>query len=273
VFLVRGDYFAAMGLPLLRGRLIDGRDTARSPRVTLINETMARRVFPGQDPIGQRTAVAGRTDWHEIVGVVADARPDRLDGQMPMQVYGSLSQVSADWGALTFVVRGRGMVPADLRGAIQSVDPGQAVTSIRPLTDLVAGSLARQRFAMVLFAIFSAAALLLAAIGTYGVMAHSVARRTREIGIRLAVGARPGDVLALVLGQGGRLVAAGVTTGVAGALVLTRVLRSMLFGVGSRDPFTFAGIVVFVALIAAVSCLLPARRATRIDPMTALRVE
>jgi putative ABC transport system permease protein len=275
VFLVTGDYFRAMGIPLLRGRLVDARDSASNPRVTVINETMAKRLFAGEDPVGRRVAVAGRNDWVVIVGVVGDARPDRLDGVVPMQAYGALAQTHADWGALTFVVRGAAAaaLPAAIRAAIRSVDGGQAVTSIRPLATLVASSLARQRFTMILFAVFSAAALLLAAIGIYGVMAYAVSQRTGEIGIRVALGARTGDILRLVFRQGGRLVALGLAVGLAGALALTRLLAAMLFGVSSHDPLTFAAIATLLSLVAVLACLIPARRAARVDPMTALRAE
>jgi predicted permease len=275
-FLVTGDYFEAMGIPLLRGRRLDARDGASAPAVSVVNESLARTVFAGEDPIGKRIGAAGSEHWTEIVGVVGDARPDRLDAGAPLQAYAPLAQVHADWGALTFVVRGGGDaagLPAAIRAAIRAVDRGQAVTSIRPLTELVAASMARQRFTMLLFAIFSVAALLLAAVGIYGVMAYSVSRRTRELGIRMALGAQAGDVLRLVSREGGRLVGLGLAVGLAGALALTRFLASMLFGVSSHDPLTFVAIAGLLSVVAAVACLLPARRATRVDPMTALRAD
>jgi putative ABC transport system permease protein len=173
------------------------------------------------------------------------------------------------------VVRSAGAAPgpAAIRAAIYAVDPQQPVGRIRPLSHLVADSIARQRFAMLLFAVFSAVAVLLAAIGIYGVMAYSVGQRAGEIGIRMALGAHTGDVLGLVIRQGGRLVGLGLVVGLAGALSLTRLLESMLFGVRSYDPATFAAIVALLGLVALLACLLPARRAARVDPMTALRSE
>jgi ABC-type antimicrobial peptide transport system permease subunit len=175
--------------------------------------------------------------------------------------------------ALTFVVRGVGAVPPAVRAAVESVDPQQPIASLRPLTDLVAASIARDRFAATLFAVFSAAALLLAAVGIYGVMAYAVARRTGEIGVRLALGARAADVLALVVGQGGRLVALGLVLGVGAALLLAGLVQAMLFEIGPRDPLSYAATALLLAIVAMLACLIPAARAARIDPMTALRAE
>jgi putative ABC transport system permease protein len=277
-FSVTPGYFAAMGIQLRRGRLLDARDGARSPRVALINETLARRIFPDEDPIGKRIDAArapGAPDrWHEIVGVVGDVRYARLDGQPAMQGYAPFVQAPADWGALTLVVRAPGAVSEEaIRAAIRAVDGGQAITTVRPATDWIAGSIARQRFAMLLFVVFSVVALLLAAIGVYAVMAQVVAQRTRELAIRVALGARTADVLRLVLAQGGRHVALGLAVGLATALALTRFLTSLLFGVTPHDPLTFAGVAAFLAVVALLACLLPARRASAVDPMHALRAE
>jgi hypothetical protein len=274
-FLIAGAYFEAMGIRLVRGRLLEPRDGANAPRVTIVNETMARRVFAGEDPIGKRIGAAGSDLWFEIVGVVADVRHDRLDREVPMQAYGPLAQASADWGVFTFVVRADADpgLPAAIRAAIQDVDRGQAITSVRPVSEWLARSMSRQRFTMVLFAVFSSVALLLAAIGLYGVISYTVLQRTGEIGIRMALGAQTGDVLGLVLREGGRLVGLGLVVGLAGALLLTRLLASMLFGVSPHDPLTFAVIALLLSVVAALACALPARRATRVDLMTALRTE
>jgi putative ABC transport system permease protein len=269
-FLVDGDYFRAMGITLRRGRLLDGRDRRDGPLVTVISGSMARRLFGDGDPLGQRIRARGSALRFEVVGVVGDVTHDRLAREPTLQAYAPLPQGAADWGVFTFVVRGRAS-PAALRAAIATVDAGQAVTSIRPLADWQAGTLARERFALLLFGVFSGAALLLAAIGLYGVMSYTVGRRRAEIGIRMALGARAGQVLALVLRQGARLVALGMAAGLAGALALSRLLSSLLYGVSATDPLTFAGIALLLALTAVLACLLPARRAARIDPLTALR--
>jgi putative ABC transport system permease protein len=267
-------YFEAMGIPLRRGRLFDGHDTANTPGIVLVNETMARKFFAGDDPIGKRIAAVtgGPDDWREIVGVVGDVKPDKLDGDVSAQAYAPFAQ--APWASLTFVVRTAGAVPGlttAIANAIYAVDKDQPIAKIRPLDQLVARSIVRQRFAMFLFAVFSGAALLLAAIGIYGVMAYAVGQRTGEIAIRMALGAQTGDVLRLLLLQGGRLVALGLAAGLAGALLLTRVLASMLFGVSATDALTFAAVATLLAVFSAAACLLPARRATRVNPMTALR--
>jgi putative ABC transport system permease protein len=271
---VTGDFFGAMGVRLLRGRLFQAADFGPGPRVTIVNESLARQHLAGVDPIGQRIA-ARPGEWFEIVGVVADVKYDRLDGGVALQAYAPFTRAPADWGDLTLVVRARPAAGLEdkLRAAIHAVDGGQAITRLRPASDWIAASLARQRFTMVLFAAFAAAALLLAAVGIYGLIAYTVTRRTAEIGIRLALGAHPGDVFGLVFEQAGRLVALGLAAGLAGAFVLTRLLSTLLFGVSPHDPLTFGAIALLVCLVAALACLLPARRAIRVDPMIALRAD
>jgi putative ABC transport system permease protein len=274
-YTVGADYLRAMGIPLLRGRTFDARDIASGARVALVNEAVAKKLFAGEDPIGQRISVTNGPDtWREVVGVVGDIKNQSLDGEVTFQSYEPFAQHPGT--ALTFVLRTAGPVPglaAAIRSTIYALDPEQPVARIRPLADYVAQSIARQRFAMLLFAVFSAVAVLLAAIGIYGVMAYAVSQRANEIGIRMALGAQSGDVLRLVVGQGGRLVGLGLLVGVAAALATSRLLESMLFGVCARDPATFLAIVALLALVAAVACLLPARRASRVDPMTVLRSE
>jgi putative ABC transport system permease protein len=274
MYAVSPGYQAAMGLRLLRGRFLGPGEVANAPEVCVVNETLARKHFPGQDPIGKRIGSQGREEKKGlIVGVVADVRDEGLAGAVHPQAYVAFAQFPSH--SQTFVVRSAGAGPGDaaLRGAIQAVDGQQPIASIRPLSAMVAGSIARERFAMSLFAVFSGLALLLAAIGIYGVMAYSVAQRRAEIGIRMALGAQSADVVGLVLRQGSRLVVLGLAVGLAGALLLTRLLGTMLFGISPHDPVTFAAIAVLLAGVAAVACLVPARRATRVDPMTALRSE
>jgi putative ABC transport system permease protein len=277
LYAVTGGYFRAMGIPLVAGRRFDTRDRAGAPLVVIINQALARRHFPGQDPLGQRLAAAHAPHMAgEIVGVVGDVRDDGLAGEVAPQGYVSLAQDS--YLALTFVVRARGTEipagwPAAIGAAVAAVDGDQPVAGLRPLRDLVAASIARQRFAMFVFAVFSGAALLLAALGLGGVMAHGVAQRRREIGVRLALGAQAGDIQRLVLRQGGVLVALGLLAGGAGALLAAGLLDRLLFGVQARDPGTFAAMAVVLALVALAACALPAHWASRIDPMQALRME
>jgi putative ABC transport system permease protein len=208
------------------------------------------------------------------VGIVRDVRHYDLHGEVTMQTYDPLAQQPFTF--LTFVVRAQGStepLPGAIRRAVYAVDADQPVARIEPLTRWVAESMGRQRFAMLLFAVFSGAALLLAAIGIYGVMAYSVRQRTGEIGIRMALGAGTAQVVRLVCLQGGRLIALGLALGVGGALLLTRFLSTMLFGVSAHDPLTFGAIALLLAIAAALACLLPARRAAGVNPMTALRSE
>jgi putative ABC transport system permease protein len=268
------DYFRAMGIPLLRGRQFQTQDTADSPPVVIVNEFIARSFFSGTGPIGQRISIGGSRRLSEIVGIAGDVKGRTLDGDLGPQVYLPFAQGATR--TMAFVVRGAtssAAFPGALRAALSRVDPDQPITNIRPLTTLVDESLARERFAMTLFTVFSVVALLLAALGIYGVMAYAVGQRTGEFGLRMALGAQSGDVLRLVLVQGGRLVALGVLAGLGGALLLTQLLEKLLFNVKSYDPLTFAGIVGLLALVAGAACLLPARRASRVNPMTALRTD
>jgi predicted permease len=269
------DYFRAMGIPLLRGRAFDARDTLTAERVVIINDTIARRFFPNVDPLGRHIDLDGVAN-RVIVGVVGDVIPLRLDGALIPQIYESFAQSPSR--SLTFVVRGaHDQISPDLaatiRAAITGLDPHQPVEGLRPLAHLISDSVARQRFTAGLFAAFAASALFLAALGIYGVMSQAVAQRQGEIGIRIALGAQACDVLQLVLGEGGRLVAVGLLVGTAGALALTHLLGSLLFATSPRDPATFTIGALVLGGSAAVACLLPARRAIAVDPMTTLRSE
>jgi putative ABC transport system permease protein len=271
-YTVTPDYFRAMGISVLRGRAFDRGDVAGGHLVAMISDSVARRFFPAEDPLGKAIRIG--PSLCEIVGVAADVKSTRLDGPSPLQTYQPFPQ-SAD-NDIVFVVRTAPHatgIPDGIRRAIARIDPSIPIYDDRPLASLLGASIARQRFAMTLFAVFSAVALLLAAIGVYGVMAYSVSRRTREIGVRMALGARTGDVLRLVFGHGLRIVAAGLGTGVVGALLLTRLLESLLFGVSTHDPATFVTAAGLMMVVASCACLLPARQASKADPMAALRSE
>jgi putative ABC transport system permease protein len=270
-YTVTSDYFQAMGIPILRGRAFDDRDRPDARQVAIISETLARKFFPGEDPLGKVISIGGPAP-REIVGIARDIKSRSLEGGSALQTYHPFAQ-SPD-NDMVFVVRtaGAAPVPADaIRRAIASVDATIPAYDGHALSALVDASIARQRFAMTLFAVFSGVALLLAAMGIYGVMAYSVSQRTGEIGIRMALGAQASAVMRLVLAQGGRLVVWGVLAGVAGALVLTRFLEGLLSGVSTRDPLTFMATVVVLVVVATTACLLPARRAARLDPVRALR--
>jgi putative ABC transport system permease protein len=274
-YAVTPGYFKAMGIPLIRGREFAPSDTASGPLVTIVSQSMAKKFFPDTDPIGKRVNFnSAPGTWSEIVGVVGDVRQYGLDSDVQAETYEPFAQ--HPYSFQTYVVRtsgNTGGVPAAMRDAILSVDREQPVDGARPLSDLVRGSLANKRFAMDLLAVFSAAALVLATLGIYGVMAYSVTQRTGEIGIRMALGAQPGDVLWLIAGQGARLIAIGTLAGLAGSLALTRFMASLLYGVGAGDPLTLAAASLTLAIAAFTACMLSARRATRIQPVTALRQE
>jgi putative ABC transport system permease protein len=272
-YTVTPDYFRALGIRVLRGRAFDARDGADAARVAIVSDSLARRFFPGEDPVGKTIQVGGPVP-RQIVGIVADVKSRSLDGESTLQTYQPFAQ-SPD-NDIVFVVRTAGAVAGltdAVRRAIAGVDAAVPAYDGHALSALVGASIARQRFAMTLFGVFAGVALLLAAIGIYGVMAYSVSQRTGEIGVRMALGAHTRDVLRLVLSQGARLIAAGALAGVAGGLLLTRFLERLVFGVSTSDPLTFAATAALLAVVAGAACLLPARRATRVAPMAALRAE
>jgi putative ABC transport system permease protein len=273
---VTDAFFQAMGIPLRQGRLFQRADS-NGPRTVIINEHLARRYFPDESPIGKRLSLTvGDGSWREIIGVVGNVKADRLEGGTLPQVYEPFARFPDN--DMFFVVRSDNppaQLAAAIRTAVSAIDPNLPIAYMRPLDEWVGLSVARQRYAMTLFAVFSAVALLLAAIGIYGVMAYSVTQRTAEIGIRMALGARSEQVLGSVLGRGATLVGGGLLFGLGGALALTRLLEqhAMLFGVRSYDPLTFATIFVLLAATAAAACLLPAIRAARLNPMSILRMD
>jgi putative ABC transport system permease protein len=274
------DYFRVMRTRLVRGRPFDARDRADAPQVVIVNESFARRYFAGEDPVGKRIAVErgavddARQPPREIVGVAADVRHEGLDADAGAEVYVPVAQ--APEASMSLVVReagGAAGAASGVRESIRQVDRDQYVPAVRRMTDLVAGSVARRRFNALLTGLFAAVALLLASIGIFGVTAYTVAMRTHEIGVRMALGARAADVLRLVLWQGLRLILVGVGLGLLGSLALTRVLSGMLYGVTPTDAPTFAAVSLLLTVVALVACYVPARRATRVDPMIALRYE
>jgi putative ABC transport system permease protein len=271
------DYFRAMGIALRKGRAFGVQDNGKSLPVTIINETFARRFFPGEEPIGKSLIPGeGRQPvTREIVGIVGDIRHAGLDIEPSPEYYIPYQQSSVDH--LTVVVRSHGENPMSfaqsLRGVVKAIDREQPIYNIRPLSQLLDDSLATRRFNMNLLGGFALLALALASIGIYGVMSYSVAQRTREIGVRIALGARSRDVMKLVLSQALLLTAAGLGLGIVGALALTRFLVTLLFGVKPTDLTTFIAVALVLGTVALVACFIPARRATKVDPLVALRYE
>jgi putative ABC transport system permease protein len=274
---VSPDYFDVMGIPVVRGQAFTERDRAGVPAVTVINETMARRYWPGEDPIGKRINLgdpAAGGVWRTVVGVVRDIRNESLDKEPYPQMYAPEAQFTRR--QLTLVARTSGdptaLVPA-LRRELTSLDKDLPLYNVRTMEQVLADSVARRRFQMFLIAAFAGLGLLLAAVGIYGVISYSVAQRRHEIGVRMALGARAPDILRLVVGQGLGLALAGVGAGLVFALALTRVMSTLLYGVSASDPLTFAGVALALLGVALAACLVPARRATKVDPMVALRYE
>jgi len=275
-------YFRTVGIPLVQGRLFTRSDDGAAPKVALINEELSERYFPGEDPIGRRLRIGDvRSDdspWWTVVGVVGSVRDNALDRTPDSEVYVPAAQQPAR--AMTLVVRSSGPPAAGveslaepLRAAVWAVDREQAISQVVPVEELVSGSLAPARFLAGLLGAFALLALVLAVVGVYGVMAYSVGRRTREIGVRMALGARPGDVLGLVLRQGAVLAGLGLVVGLLVAYTLTESLGSLLFGVSPHDPATFAVVAAVLAASVLAASALPARRAARVDPAVALEEE
>jgi putative ABC transport system permease protein len=274
-FGVSPDYFSTMGIPIVRGRAFTERDNEQATGVLVVSEAMAAKFFPGADPIGKRITISyNKTGPREIVGIAGDVKQGDLTDVHTPQLYAPF--VQAPWPFLSAVIRTTAAPEAmagSLRQALARLDPEQAAAEIRTLDQYVARSIATPRFTALLVGSFAALALLLAGFGLYGVMAYSVAQRGREIGIRMALGAQPRDVRRLVVGQALRMGAAGIAIGLAGALFVTRILDSLLFGVSASDPITFAAVSAALVTVLLLAAYLPARRATRVDPMIALRTE
>ena len=274
---VSPDYFHVMRIPLLRGRLFSERDSPSNPKVAIISETLARRHFPNQNPIGRqmRFGFPPNSDVaREIVGVVGDVRDEALSQKPGPIMYVPFSQVPLYGGEV--VVRS-GMtvssVAAGIREAVHSIDKDLPVTGVESFPDTLGQSISRERFRTLLLGSFSAMALLLAAVGIFGVVSYSASQRRHEIGIRMAVGAQRRDVLRLILGQGARLALCGLCIGAVFALLLTRLMKSLLYNVSSTDPLTFGVVAIILLGVAVIACYIPARRAMRVDPMVALRYD
>jgi putative ABC transport system permease protein len=264
-------FIEALGIPLLAGRTFSVADMEEARRVVMIDAGLAATYWPGESPVGRRVSFPGG-DWYEVVGVLGSVPSQGVHNERRTQLYAPVGVHSMSMAFLA--VRGEGDAAAltgAVRNAIGRVDPRLPLFAIQPMDDYLAGSVADRRFMMVLLSVFAGLALLLAGVGVYGVMSYVVAQRRREMGIRMALGAEPVDVVRLVVRQAGRLALAGVVIGVAAALVLTRLLSGMLFEVGVHDPVTFAVVPVGLAAIALAAAYVPARRATRVDPIIALR--
>jgi putative ABC transport system permease protein len=273
---VGADYFRTMNIGLLRGRVFTEHDTANSPQVMVVSNAFVRQYFPNEEPIGRRIVFDGNDKTaREIVGVVADVRRNGLDVNVQPEMY--VSHVQKPERRLNVVIRPEAEDALQLaqaaRAEVKAFDPNQIIWRTQTLDQLLSTSVAPRRFNMLLLGIFAGVALVLAAVGLYGVMSYSVSWRTREIGIRMALGARRADVLRLVVRQGMTMTLIGLALGLVGAFSISRVLRGLLHGVSPTDPLTFVAVSIVLLVVALLACLVPARRATRVDPIIALRTE
>jgi predicted permease len=275
VSIVSPQYFHLLDVPLLRGRNFSDQDVESTPHVAIVNEAMARTWWPHEDPIGKRFNLnPAKPSWNTVVGVVANARTESIaDPGIPM-VYLSVFQRKAK--DLAIFLRGQldpAAIPADVREQVQSVDPQLPVFAAQSLDGVLSASLAGRRFSLELIAAFAVTALLLAGLGVYGVISFVVNERSLEIGIRLALGATRGEILRLVFRQGIGLALAGAAAGLVGALLVSRLMTGVLYGVRPADPLTFIAVTAVLTFVALAACYVPAWRATRVDPLVALRYE
>jgi putative ABC transport system permease protein len=282
-YTVSPDYFRTLGIELLKGRLFTAEDTRDSQRVIVINEVLARQHFQNEDPIGKRLRQPSpESPSYEIVGVVRHVEHYNLDGHTGVQpqFYPNFNQTPLQSltgsGRINLLVRTE-VEPSNLAsavcGQIAALNKDQAVFNVRTMEQIVAQSVVARRFSMLLLTVFAIVALALASLGIYGLMSYAVAQRTREIGVRMALGAQSGNVLRLVIGQGMKLALTGVALGLGASVALTRLIRTLLFGVSATDPVTFGSIALLLTLVALLACYLPARLATKVDPLVALRCE
>jgi putative ABC transport system permease protein len=290
--LVSDDYFRTFGISVRQGRSFNAQDQSNSQPVAIINETLAQRFFPNENPIGKSVTMGPPAELlpaderglenlapHRIiVGVVSDVKGGSLNQPTPAQVYAPLTQHRREgWVNVLMLAVQTNVPPASLTSAIREqvrgLDPDLPLTNIQTVDDLLSRTLSQAKFSLLLLGLFSVVGLLLAAIGIYGVMATTVAQRTQEFGVRIALGAQAGDVLRLVVGQGMMLIALGIVAGLVTAFAVTRLMSSLLFGVSPNDPTTLAAITVLLVTVALLACYIPARRATKVDPLVALRYE
>jgi putative ABC transport system permease protein len=266
-----------MGITLLRGRYFTEQDAETAPQVVIISESLARRFFPGDDAVGKRIKAGdaeSRAPWATVAGLVRDVKHSSLDAEPRPQLYFPYTQKL--WGHMTIVTRSSTdpkTLANSLRDTVWAIDKDQPVTGMKTLEQYIDDSVSKKRFSMVLLTSFAVAALILASVGIYGVMSYLVSQRKSEMGIRLALGAQPWDILRLILGQGLKLITIGVIVGLAAAVALTRLLSSLLFGVSATDPVTFIVIPLILAGVALGASFVPARKATKVDPIIALRNE
>jgi putative ABC transport system permease protein len=283
-YTVSPDYFQTMGIDLIKGRLLTAQDTPDTPLVVVIDEALAEQHFQTEDPIGKRISQSSSgTPSYEIVGVVRHVEHNNLDGQASRspQFYLAFNQIPPDRlpGSVRRInlltrteVEPLSLAPA-VRAEIAALNKDQAVFNVRTMEQIVSQSVAPRRFSMLLLSVFAVVALVLASIGIYGMMSYAVAQRTREIGLRMTLGAQRGNVLRMVIGHGMKLALVGIALGLVASVALTRTMKSLLFGVSATDPTTFVGLALLLTLIALLACWFPARRATRVDPIVALRYE
>jgi putative ABC transport system permease protein len=270
------DYFRAMDIHLKQGRVFNDEDRPNGTLVALVNDKIAERFWPGESPLNQRISVNWLGRWRtlQVVGVVGRLRHEALDRDARAEVFMPLSQTP--FGSMTFVVRTTGdaaaMIPA-LRSRIWEVDRSLPIYDASTVSALVAETLAARRFVTNLLTVLAGLAFLLATLGIYGMLVFSTTQRTREIGIRMAVGGKAGDILSLVLGESARLIAAGLVIGLLGSLAAARLLSALLYSTSPTDPLTLAATTALLATVALLACYVPARRATRIDPLSALRAQ
>jgi putative ABC transport system permease protein len=267
-------YFDAMGVRLIKGRTFTERDDANAPSAFIINETLARRYWPGDEPLGKRIRYNSNDPWGEVVGVVEDVKYDGLHVEAGPHLYEPYYQ--NPWSGLAIALRSQtdqATLLSAVREHLRALDPDLPVSRVRTMDAVLAQSLTTRRLVTNLFGLFGVSALVLVAVGLYGLLAYSVTQRTREIGVRMALGARRGDVLGLVIGQGMKLALAGVALGVAASVAAARMMETLLFGVSATDPVTFMCVSLLLVGVALVACWVPARRAVRVDPVVALRYE
>ncbi len=275
---VSKDYFATMGIRLMDGRLFESRDVQDGPEVAIVNTAMAKTFWPNQNPIGRRVRPGGTKTWCTVVGVVDDVKNAGLDRPAGTEIYLPNRQSSGQGYTNMYVVmRAQGGDPRSMAVAVREqlseIDPALPVADVRLMEDVLSRAQARPRFLTMLLSLFSAVALAIATVGIYGVVSYSVARRTKEFGLRMALGAQGGDVLGLVMKQGAGMVAIGIVAGLVTAFALTRLMASLLFGVTATDIPTFASVTIILFGVALAACYIPARRATRVDPIQTLRYE